>query len=569
MLMHREILVQVADEETKVAVLEDGQLVEIYVERAPDERLVGNIYKGIVKNVLPGMQAAFVDIGLEKNVFLYVEDALFSSVWQEEGGPEFRENVKPGICDIIKEGQEIVVQIVKEPAGTKGARVTTQLTLPGRYLVLMPTVEYIGVSRRIEDVLERERLKNITEEIKTGDMGVIVRTVAEGAAREELKQDMDNLLKIWSRIRQRVQNTTGPALIHKDLELVQRILRDIFSEDVQKLSVNSRAVLERVIDFLEVTDPYLKSKVYLSDTANLFEKHAVEHEISQALNRKVWLKSGGYLIIDEMEALTAVDVNTGKYVGSKSLADTVFKTNCEAAREIARQLRLRNIGGIIIIDFIDMKDEEHKQQVLKVLEDELKKDKVKAHILGITPLGLVEMTRKKVRNPLSATMERTCPCCEGKGRVLSEETVYIALKTELRRMAAYTSARTLVVKAHPQVASLLIGPGGADQRQLENELGITLLIKGKDNILWNKYEINPVLTINGSNNQDLPVEEGQVIKAAIEKSHVSNPQDGIVRLNGYVIQVEDGEKWMGKTVYLEIQKVFRTYAKARVLSEYL
>ena len=495
--MHRDILVQVEDEETKVAVLEDGQLVEIYVERAPDERTVGNIYKGVVKNVLPGMQAAFVDIGLEKNAFLYVEDALFSSAWQDEGGTDFRVNIKPNICDLIKQGQEVVVQIVKESTGTKGARVTTQLTLPGRYLVLMPTVDYIGVSRRIEDNAERERLRNIAEEIMTDNMGVIIRTVAEGAVHDELKQDIGNLHKIWHRIKHRIQNTAGPALIHKDLELVQRILRDVFSEDVQKLSVNSKAVLERVLEFLDVTDPSLKSKVFLSDTANLFAKHDVEHELAHALNRKVWLKSGGYLIIDEMEALTAIDVNTGKYVGSKSLADTVLKTNCEAAREIAHQLRLRSIGGIIIIDFIDMKEEEHQARVLKVLEDELKKDKVRAHILGITPLGLLEMTRKKNRAPLSAVMEKTCPCCEGKGRVESEETVYIALKKELRGVAAYTSAQTLVVKAHPHVAAHLVGPGGANQRDLEKELGVNLIIKEKDTLLWNRYEIQPVLDNGG------------------------------------------------------------------------
>jgi len=565
--MYREILVQVADEETKVAVLEDGQLVEIYVERAPDQRLVGNIYKGIVKNVLPGMQAAFIDIGLEKNVFLYVDDALSLSAWQDDENADFKVNIKPNICDIVKEGQEIVVQIVKEPVGTKGARVTTQLTMPGRYLVLIPTVEYIGISRRIEDDLERERLRDIAEEIKPDNMGVIIRTVAEGAAAEELKQDIDNLQKIWRRIKQRARNTTGPALIHKDLELVQRILRDIFSEDVQKLNVNSRAVLERVIEFLDVTDPSLKSKVFLSDTANLFARYAVDREIEQALNRKVWLKSGGYLIIDEMEALTAVDVNTGKYVGSTNLADTVLKTNCEAAREIAHQLRLRNIGGIIIIDFIDMKDEDDKARVLKVLEDELKKDKVKAHILGITPLGLVEMTRKKVRNSLSTTLEKACPCCEGKGRVLSEETVYLALKKELQEVAAYTSADTLVVKAHPQVAALLIGPGGASQRDLEKELGINLIIKGKETLLWDKYEIKPVFNFIEQYNPDLPVEEGQIIKTKIEKTHVSNPQDGVIRLDGYVIQVENGEKWIGQTVCLEIIKVFRTYAKARVITE--
>ncbi|QNB45063.1 Rne/Rng family ribonuclease [Thermanaerosceptrum fracticalcis] len=487
--MYREILVQVAEEETKVAVLEEGQLVEIYVERALNQRLVGNIYKGVVHNVLPGMQATFVDIGLEKNAFLYVEDALANVLWQDEEHVPVRDGVRPNIRDIVKEGQEIVVQIAKEPVGTKGARVTTQITLPGRYLVLMPTVDYTGISRRIEEDEERERLKAIAEEIKPPNMGVIVRTVAEGSLREDLEQDIKSLLKIWQRIKNKAQTVSAPALLHKDLELVQRILRDVFTDDVQRLSVNSRPVFEKIIDFLEATETHLKGKVFLSDTNNLFEKYAIDHELAQALKRKVWLKSGGYLVIDQTEALTAIDVNTGKFVGSTDLADTVLKTNLEAALEIARQLRLRNIGGIIIIDFIDMTDPHHKERVLKVLEEELKKDKVKAHILGITPLGLVEMTRKKVRQSLSSTLEKCCPYCEGKGTVLSEETVLLSLKNELKEVAARTTSDTLLVETHPHVTALLTGAGARELRNLEQRLGKRIIVKNKEQFHLGHYEV--------------------------------------------------------------------------------
>lgn len=492
--MYREILVQVAEEETKVAVLEDGQLVEIYVERGPNERLIGNIYRGVVKNVLPGMQAAFVDIGLEKNAFLYVEDAVSNILWQ--GADLFlfdnKPPVLPNIQDIVKEGQEIVVQIAKEPVGSKGARITTKLTLPGHFLVLMPVVDYIGISRRIEDEAERERLRVIAEEIKPEKMGIIVRTVAEGATQEMLSQDLSNLLKMWERLVQRTKNTGGAALLHRDLALVQRILRDIFSDDIQKLSVNSRPVMEEVIEYLEVMDINLKGKVFLSDTAQLFKKYAVNQQITQALKRKVWLKNGGYIVIDDTEALTAIDVNTGKFVGSKNLAETVLLTNCEAAREIARQLRLRNIGGIIIIDFIDMDTEEHRAKVLSILEEELKKDKVKAHVLGITSLGLVEMTRKKVRQSLSSTLEKRCPYCGGKGMVLSEQTVFLALKDELFEVAARTLTETILVEAHPLVAALIVGSGELAQQHLEAELGKRIVVRSKEQYHLLEYLIRPL-----------------------------------------------------------------------------
>lgn len=492
--MYREILVQVEEDEAKVAVLEEGQLVEIYVERGPNERLVGNIYKGVVKNVLPGMQAAFVDIGLEKNAFLYVEDALSNVLWQGEHFAKLDKNAVelPHIGDILKEGQEIVVQITKEPVGSKGARVTTKITLPGRYLVLMPSVDYIGVSRRIEDEAERERLKTISEKIRPEKMGLIVRTVAEGVCEEVLNQDLQNLLKMWERLWQRANNTGGMVLLHRDLALVQRILRDLFSDEIQKLSVNSRAVMEEVIEYLEVSEINLTGKVFLSDTAKLLEKYAVNQQITQALKRKVWLKNGGYLVIDETEALTVIDVNTGKFVGSHDLAETVLLTNCEAAREIARQLRLRNIGGIIIIDFIDMDTDEHREKVLGVLDEELKKDKVKAHILGITSLGLVEMTRKKVRQSLSSTLEKKCSYCGGKGKVLSEQTVFFALKDELSEVAARSLTETILVEAHPLVAALLIGSGGLVQQNIEKELGKKLVVRAKEQYHLIEYLIKPV-----------------------------------------------------------------------------
>jgi len=566
--MYREILVQVAEDETKVAVLEEGQLVEIYVERGLDQRLVGNIYKGVVKNVLPGMQAAFVDIGLEKNAFLYVEDVLtnihgLTGETQGNNG----ETAQPNIRDLVKEGQEIVVQIAKEPIGTKGARITTRLTLPGRCLVLMPMVDYIGISRRIDDEVERERLKQIAEELKPGSMGLIVRTVAEGASQEAFEQDVPGLLKMWERTKLRANNTSGPMLLHKDLELVQRILRDIFSDDIQKLSVNSRSVMEKVIDYLEVIDESLKGRIFLSDTSKLFEKYAVDQEIAQALKRKVWLKNGGYIIIDETEALTAVDVNTGKFIGATDLEDTVSRTNCEAAREIARQLRLRNIGGIIIIDFIDMDTEEHRQKVLSLLEEELKKDKVKTHILGITSLGFVEMTRKKVRQSLSSTLEKNCPYCEGKGRVLSEQTVYLKLREELHEVMTRTSAEHISVEAHPTVAALVIGVGGNEQFNLEKEFGKTIIIKGKEQFHLTEYVIRPVYNTYDLSGAQIPVEEGQIIKGMIEEKHVHSTNDGIVRLGGYVVQVENGAVKLGEKVFLEIEKVFRTYAKAKILPE--
>ena len=409
--MRRELLMQAENDVITAAVVEDGRLVELYLERDTDSRVVGNIYKGVVKNILPGMQAAFVDIGLEKNAFLYVDDA-----WHDMSGQDKEVN-RPPIQSLLKEGQELMAQITKEPVGSKGARITTQITLPGHYLVLMPTSDHSAVSRRIQDQTERKRLQALAEEIKQDSMGLIIRTSGEGAERDELIKDKEQLLQIWEGIEDRFRDKAVKGLIYKDMELCRRILRDVFSVEINRLMVNSRALYNEVLEYLDVMEPRLKRKVFVCNMEELFVKYAIHQEMSAALDRKVWMKNGSYLIFDRTEALTVIDVNTGKYVGRTDLTDTILRTNMEAAREIARQLRIRNIGGIIIIDFIDMETEGHRQKVLEALTEELNKDRVKMHVLGFTALGLVEITRKKVSQPLDSNWEIICPHCSGTGRI--------------------------------------------------------------------------------------------------------------------------------------------------------
>ncbi|MCL6634981.1 MAG: Rne/Rng family ribonuclease [Peptococcaceae bacterium] len=560
--MLKEIVINIGEEETRVAVLEDKIPVEIYIERSLNQRLVGNIFKGRVENVLPGMQAAFVNIGLEKNAFLYVEDALPARTPEGNGGGSA---LGANIGDILKQGQEILVQIVKEPIGTKGPRVTTHITLPGRFLVLMPTVDYIGISRRIESEKERERLKELAARLKPEGMGVIVRTVAEGVQEEEIRQDVSLLTRLWRKILNRAAHGPVPNLVHRDLELVHRILRDVFTEDVDRLTVDSRYEYEKVLDLLDIIGPRLKLKVSLDERENIFEDYGIEQEIDKLLKRKVWLKCGGYLVIDQAEALTAIDVNTGKYVGTTNLEDTVLRTNVDAAREIARQLRLRNIGGIIIVDFIDMAEEVHRQQVLQVLEEEIKKDKTKTNILGITQLGLVEMTRKKVRPSLTEVLQKPCPYCEGRGKVLSEETLGIHFKNQIFHMARQTKADTILVEANPVVAARLIGSGGASLRELEQKTGKNLYIRGSASHHIESVTIRPLQDGDEIQAQTLPVRPGEVLEVKVEEPHISNINDGIARINGFILDIEGAGSLVGETISVEVSKVYRTYAKARPL----
>ena len=556
----KHILIQISEGETQVAVLEDDQLVEIYVERGADQRLVGNIYNGRIENVLPGMQAAFVNVGLDKNAFLYVED-----VGPARGGRESGSGSN-SIGSMVREGQEILVQVVKEPIGTKGARVTTHVTLPGRNLVLMPTMDYVGISRRIDNEKERDRLRKLAEAVKPAGMGLIIRTVAEGISENLLEQEVRSLTKLWKKVLSRSQNSGAPNLVHRDLELVQRILRDLYSENVDRMTVNNRWVYEKVLDYIECFEnaAMLRKRVLL-ESGDLFEKYGLDLEIEKALKRKVWLKSGGYLVIDQMEALTAIDVNTGKYVGSTNLADTVLRTNLEAAVEIARQLRLRNIGGIIIIDFIDMEDTQDQSRVVAALDEELKKDKTRAKIMGLTQLGLVEMTRKKVQQGLDSLLQKPCPYCEGRGKVLSEETIGLRVQKKIMAFARQSDAPAIMIEVNPAVASLLIGSGGSHLKQLEERSGKRIIIKGNET-----FHLEHVKTRSLHNQQEIeefsaPVKAGQVLQVRIEEPHIINGFDGIARINGYVLDVEGAGEAVGEMVTVEISKVFRTYAKARIM----
>ncbi|QXM05769.1 Rne/Rng family ribonuclease [Crassaminicella indica] len=476
-----EIIVNSSLSQTRVALLEDKELVELYIERENSKRTVGNIYKGRVTNVLPGMQAAFVDIGCEKNAFLFVKDAI---------PPEMSGSKEVSIRDVVKNGQEIIVQVIKESIGTKGARVTTHLTLPGRYLVLMPYIDYIGISRRINDEEERDRLRNILEELKPSNMGIIVRTAGEGKTEKELKEDLKFLLKLWQKIDKEKHLGFAPRVIYKDLDLIHRTIRDMFTGNIDKFVINDKEKYNSIIDLVELIAPHLRNRVeFFEMDMDIFDYYRIEKMIYEAIGRKVWLKSGGYIIIDQTEALTVIDVNTGKYVGSIDLEDTVLRTNKEAAIEIAKQLRLRDIGGIIIVDFIDMNNDGAEREVLEVLEKALEKDKTKTNVLGITQLGLLEMTRKKIRGRIGSIMQRKCPYCDGTGNVLSEYTVIQNIEKEVRRIAVHTNAQAVLIEVNPSVEALLKADGNRFVHELEEISNIKIFIEGVDHIHNNHLNV--------------------------------------------------------------------------------
>ncbi len=494
--MSKKIIVDVQHDQTRVALLEDSELVEIYMEGEENRGIVGNIYRGKVENVLPGMQAAFVDIGLEKNAFLYAGDInTEKSVFEfsNEQGTSVNDARALSIRDMISKGQELTVQVLKEPIGTKGARVTTQITLPGRYLVLMPTVNYVGVSRRIEDEKERERLKAIAERLKPQGMGVIVRTAAQGKDQEDFIQDIDFLCRLWAKIQGREWRGKVPRLLYEDEEIIYRTIRDIYTSDIDKIIINNREEYEKNLESADVLFPGLRDKMELFDKPiGVFQYYGIESKIEKAIQKKVWLKNGGYLIIDPTEALTVIDVNTGKFVGSKNLEDTVLKTNLEAAQEIAHQIRLRDIGGIIIIDFIDMYVEENREKVLEVLSNALKKDRTKTNVLGFTGLGLVEMTRKKVRRRLSSKLLRPCPYCHGTGRVYSENMVVARVEKELENMVRNSDIWGIVIEVHPNVARLWMEDGGRNMDILEKTLNCKIFIKENQSLHLEDSILHPL-----------------------------------------------------------------------------
>lgn len=421
--MERKLIADVCPDETRVALLEDGQMSEMHTETRGQERLVGNIYKGKVANILPGMQAAFMDIGLEKNAFLYAGDIVRDMGDEAAGGGSPTAEV-PKISDVLRPHEEILVQVLKQPGGTKGARVTTHITLPGRFIVLMPTVEHVGISRRVKDEEERSRLKDMAQRLCPPGMGLILRTAAAQASEAEIEAEIRLLKKIWQQIQDRAAVVSAPRLVHAEENLLFRTVRDAFTADIDELVVNDQEAYKRICDLIALLAPELRPRVrYYSGSVPIFDAYALEDKMERLLQRRVWLRNGAYLIFDETEALTVVDVNTGKYIGRSDLQETILNTNLEAADEIARQLRLRDLSGIIIVDFIDMESEENRQKVLERLQNAVSSDPTRTHVLGMTQLGLVEITRKRTRRRLSALLETSCPTCGGSGKVPNLETL--------------------------------------------------------------------------------------------------------------------------------------------------
>jgi ribonuclease G len=482
--------------ETRVAVLENSRLVSYRAERHRTSSVVGNLYKGRVTRVLPGMQAAFVDIGLSRNAFLYVREAGgilddFTDIFLADGDESLHPDPSNSdISDLLRQGQEALVQVVKDPLGTKGARLTTHISLPGRFLVYLPNVHQVGISRRITDADERTRLKELVESF--GDSGGwIVRTAGEDRVRSELEADRQDLLSFWERIQSQAEGARAPSLIHSELSPVLRSVRDIFTDAVSEVWIDDEESFEEVLDYFERTDPDLVDRVKLyRQTTDLMSSFGIDRELEKALRPKVWLKSGGYLVINQTEALVTIDVNTGKFVGIESLEDTVFTLNLEATLEIARQLRLRDLGGIIVIDFIDMEDPEHRKQVYETLANELSRDPARTQLLPMSDIGLVQLTRKRTRPSLERTLSRECPYCHGSGRIKALATVCLEIRRELLTAAREDVEQQFSVTVHPAVSHYLQGPFRDLMRELEDVHDLRIILCENPLLHEEQFEIS-------------------------------------------------------------------------------
>jgi ribonuclease G len=484
--------------ETRVALVEEGDIVEVFIERAGSSDSTGNIYKGRVQRVLPGMQAAFVDIGLNQAAFLYVNDiyvnnctdieSIFNPEIDEEGEKEDDFSNKPNqhtasekndanIMDLITEGQEMLVQVAKSPIGTKGARITSYISLPGRFLVLMPTSNHIGISRRIENEAERNRLKDMVTQLRDENLGYIVRTAAEGVRADKISQEMVFLKKLWRSIQRRYLQAPAPSLIHQELDIRLRAVRDLLLHEAETLIIDSRDGYQEILSFLDTFMPSLKHSVELYEgNEPIFDAFNLEGDISRALKKKVWLKSGGYIVIEHTEALVAIDVNTGRYVGKHNLEETILKTNLEAVKEIAYQVRLRDMGGIIIIDFIDMEKKSNQEKVFNALSEAFAKDRSKTHILPMSEMGLIQMTRKRIRKPLTRQLCEPCFYCEGEGHLLSGQSLCYAIHREILRNSSDMIGSGLTLRVNPQIAELLHGEENHLITSLENRLNKQITI---------------------------------------------------------------------------------------------
>jgi len=512
--MTKEMIISSNGHETMVAILEDDLVAEVFVERERQRGVVGNVYKGRVSKVLPGMQSSFIDIGLERDGFLYVADIIdtmeeFDKLESsdEEGGAKNgggrgdrdRDKPQPKIEDLVREGQEIIVQVVKEPLGTKGARLTSHVTMPGRFLVFMPTVDHVGVSRKIESREERSRLRAIVREFReahgfTG--GVIIRTAASGRPKEDILSDLDAFHKIWTEIRQKTESSRAPAVLYREPSIVGKLLRDLLTEEFQAIRIDHAAEHQRVLELIEHILPSLAPKVKLySKPFPIFEEYGVQQEIDKALKSKVWLKSGGSIVINQTEALVAIDVNTGRYVGKKTtgrLEDTIVKTNLEAVKEIVRQVRLRDLGGIIVLDFIDMEEKKNRQKVLQAVELELKKDRSPSKALAVSDFGLVIITRKRVKQSLERVLTEPCPYCSGTGVIKSSSTICYEILSEVKKVGPDLNGHRLLLRVNPDIARALKEEESGVLNDLKQSLGKDVSIKADVHLHHEQFDVMAV-----------------------------------------------------------------------------
>jgi ribonuclease G len=504
-----ELIINSRRHETRIALVENGTVTEFQVERTAASGISGNIYKGHIVRVLPGMQAAFVDIGQDRAAFLYVADVYdheheFEQLMRQENGHEEGqpqdepEQAEPQayaehgfqIEELLHEGQDILVQVSKEPMGHKGARVTSHVSLPGRQLVLMPTANHIGISRRIEDEEERRRLREMIEELRPNEYGFIARTASEGSGREQIKSEMDFLMKLWLNIQKKAAGSPTPALIHQELDATLRAVRDLFTEEVDRLIIDNETEYEKILKFIATFASSLASSVELYTGVNpIFDQYGVEMEIARALAKKVWLKSGGYIVIEVTEALTSIDVNTGRYVGQHNLEETIVKTNLEAVKEIAYQLRLRNIGGLIVIDFIDMEREVNREKVYTAFKESLRRDRSKTKVLPMSELGLIEMTRKRTREDIDRLLREPCYYCQGEGYLLSKTSVCHEAFLDLERESLETSSSSLYLTVNPQIMEMLLDEERHALDELEIRLKKRFVIRSDPNFHMTEYQI--------------------------------------------------------------------------------
>jgi ribonuclease G len=543
------------------------RVAELYLERRGNRSIVGNIYKGRVDNVLAGLEAAFVDIGLEKNGFLHVDEIVLPGVEAPRRG---RGGSREGrqITDMLKPGQEIVVQVVKDPLKTKGARLSMDLTIAGRYMVYAPYGEGIGVSRRLDDK-ERERLRKEAAKLDLKGAGAIIRTAAQGAKRPDLERELVYLFKLGEVLQKRVAETTAPALVFQEADLSVRVVRDIFSADFERAVVDDPKQHHRLLSFFSRTAPELVDHVELWDEDQpLFDAFGVEDVLASTLSRRIDLPSGGYLMIDYAEALTVIDVNSGSFIGrgkGARLEDTITKTNLEAADEVVRQLRLRDIGGIIVIDFIDMARARNRDAVLKTLRKALDEDRTKTFVVEISPLGLVEMTRQNVTDGVREIMTRPCPTCDGEGVIKSEETIAIEFERRMRDLAKDTSADAILLQMNPRVSAEFTGNDGRVLHQVEEDTGKVFVFEGSEGLPLEHFSV----LLEGDREQvlerALPFREGEEVHVEIVEPHMYSPGDAVAKIDGYIISIRGGTKYVGQKHVVRIDEVGRTSATASLV----